>query len=177
MARSPLLWGWLILVCLALVAALNLHAQSQVTYLPLFIIERSLNANVVHYEAKIKADGRLDPVEPVIAYWTMAAENGRRQALNLLERTKAYGFTIRPDGAQDAFKMSLVADRNKQIRVYRQGGMARAETMIAGHRAYLQKIYIQVRKSLLLDMAESAELFGVDVDTAQPYSEKVLADR
>jgi hypothetical protein len=151
----------------------SLLAQSQATYLPLFIIERSLNANVVHYEAKLKSDGQLDPVEPLVAYWVMAAEDGRRQALNILERTRAYGFTFHPDGAADSFKVNLVADRKREIRIYRQGPSVRAETTIGGRRAYLQKIYIHVRKSLVLDTAESAELFGVDADTAQPLSEKI----
>jgi Domain of unknown function (DUF4833) len=174
MVWSPARPVWLIPIGVFLVAALGFPATpSGITYAPLFVIERSLNANVVHYEAKVKADGRLDPGEPVVAYWIMAAENGRRQALNLLERTKAYGFSIRPDGADDSYKVNLVADRKREIHIYRQGGAVRAETAIDGHRAYLQKIYIHVRKSLVLDTADSAELFGVDVDTAQPRSEKV----
>ncbi len=59
---------------------------------PLFVIERSVNGNTVHYDAKLK-DGKLDPQQPVVAYWILS-ENGKRQELNLLERLKAYGFSI-----------------------------------------------------------------------------------
>jgi hypothetical protein len=38
---------------------------------PLFIIERSKNSNVVHYDARLTADGELAAEEPVIAYWVM----------------------------------------------------------------------------------------------------------
>src|ERR1039457_4263601 len=51
---------------------------------PLFIIERNKNANVVHYDAQLTADGKLDPKRPVIAYWVMLAQGGRRQ--NLTDR-------------------------------------------------------------------------------------------
>src|ERR1700730_4942067 len=86
------------LVCLTFVlAASTSRAQSRTAYLPLFTIERSTNANVVHYEAKVSQDGRLDSREPIIAYWIMAAEDGRRQALNLMERTLAYGFSTRAE--------------------------------------------------------------------------------
>jgi hypothetical protein len=60
-------------------------AFAQVSYAPLFVIERNTNANVVHYEAKLK-DGHIDQHQPVIAYWIMGAEDGRRQELNLLEK-------------------------------------------------------------------------------------------
>jgi hypothetical protein len=61
---------------------------------PLFIIEKSTNANVVHYDAVITPDGGLDPREPIIAYWVMAAEDGRREDLTSAERPKAFGFTM-----------------------------------------------------------------------------------
>ena len=48
----------------------------------LFVIEKSTNANVVHYDARIMPDGELDPRQPVEAYWVMAAEDGRKENLS-----------------------------------------------------------------------------------------------
>jgi hypothetical protein len=141
-------------------------------FLPLFVIERSLNSNVVHYDAKIGADGKLDPAQPVVAYWIMRAEDGRRQELNLLERTRAYGFTTQPQGA-DAYKMTMVSDKKHEILVTHQGDAARAETQLGACRAYLQRIFVNTRKSMLLNLAESAELFGVDVLSGKVCQEKV----
>jgi hypothetical protein len=168
---------WLKLVCPTLVLGLSLLAQGRYTYLPLFIVERNVNANVVHYEAKVNAEGRLDPSEPVVAYWIMAAEDGRRQPLNILEKAKAYGFSTRPNGDSDSYKMFLVSDRRREIDVRRQSGVVHAETQIGGHRAYLQRIFITVRKSrLLAGTPESAELFGLDIATGEACYEKVAAD-
>ena len=83
-------------------------AAAQAETQPLFIIERSKNANVVHYDARLNADGKLDPKEPVIAYWIMLAEDGRREDLNWIEKKKAYGFDIKPDPSGDGYRMTVV---------------------------------------------------------------------
>jgi hypothetical protein len=161
----------------AVAAGLAIPARAEDGSLPLFFIERSINANVIHYEAKVGKDSRLDPRQPVIAYWIMAAEDGRRQELNLLERTRAYGFAVRPDGSNDSYTMTLASDRRRPIHVYLRDGGARAETTIGGHRALLQKIFVTTRKVLTLNEPVSAELYGVDVATGEPCYEKVTADR
>src|ERR1039457_5763512 len=61
---------------------------------PLFIIERNKNANVVHYDAQLTTDGKLDPKGPVIAYWVLLAKGGRRQNLNWIEKKTAYRINI-----------------------------------------------------------------------------------
>ena len=164
-------------VCLSLLLfACTALAQSRDQYVPLFTIERSINANVVHYEAKVK-DGRLDLREPVVAYWVMATEGGRRQALNFLERTRAFGFTTLAEQIGEAYKMFLVSDRKREIRVVDQNGAVHAVAIIGGAQVYLQRIFINARKALLFDTVDSAELYGTDVATGQPRYEKVLAPR
>ena len=148
----------------------------QESYIPLFVIERSVNANVVHYDAKLK-DGKLDPEQPVVAYWVMA-EDGRRQELNLLERMKAYGFSVRPDKDPESFRMTIVSDKKMEIRVFRMGAAVRAEAKIGGCEAYLQKIFIAAKKSWLMRLPEYAEITGTDVSTGSECRQRVtLADR
>src|SRR5580692_11003268 len=107
------------------------------TYQPLFVVERSINANVVHYDAKIDEDGRLDSREPVIAYWIMAAKDGRRQELNFLEKAKAYGVIVEPSRTVGSYRIVLVSEKSREIEVYREGDSVHAETTIGGRRAYL----------------------------------------
>ncbi len=166
-------------VCLTLLLlATTALAQIRDQYVPLFTIERSINANVVHtMKRKVSKDGRLDLREPVVAYWIMATEGGRRQALNFIERTKAYGFTTLAEQIGESYKMFLVSDRMREIRVVNQNGAVHAEVSIAGAQAYLQRIFITARKALLFDTAESAELYGIDVATGQPRYEKVQSPR
>ena len=140
---------------------------------PLFIIEKSTNANVVHYDAIITPDGGFDPRQPITAYWVMAAEDGRREDLTSAERRKAFGFTIVHGRDADSYHLRLVAQQRREIYVRRQGNSIRAETLIAGRCAYLIKIYVKVHKFLALPMIEFFELFGSDIATGEPVYERV----
>ena len=155
--------------CLAALAMIPASAEDGLV--PLFTIERSVNNNVVHYDAKIK-DGKLDPAQPVIAYWVMG-EDGHHQELNMLERLKAYGFSIRPDKQPEAFRMTLVSDKNKEIRVFRAGAIVRAEAMIGACEAYLDKIFIASKKSWMMNLPEYAEMIGKDMLTGAECRERV----
>ena len=140
--------------------------------MPLFTIERNTNANVVHYEARLK-DGKIDPHQPVVAYWIMAAEDGRRQELNLIEKIKAFGFSIHPESVPESYRMVIVSDKKKEIRVLRVGNSVRAEVNIGTCNAALQKIFINEHKSFLLSLPEYAEMRGTDISTGAPCSERV----
>lgn len=145
------------------------------SYQNLFIIERSTNANVVHYDAKIGKDGAFDPQEPVVVYWVMAAEDGRRQSLSALEKMLAYGFTIRRDSSGQSFWMTLVSQKRREIHIYQEGGKVRAVILVGGQAAYLSKIYVQARKSGLLRV-DYVEIFGHDIVTGEDRYEKVAPE-
>ena len=151
-------------------------AYAAETLAPLFVIERSVNNNVVHYDAKLR-DGKLDPQQPVVAYWVMG-EDGHHQELNLLERLKAYGFTIRPDKQPETFRMTLVSDKKKEIRVFRMGDAVHAEARIGDCEAFLQKIVIATKKSWMMSLPDFAEMIGNDTSTGAECRERVTpADR
>jgi len=158
------------LICLLAVAGGLFAADRSVL---LFTIEKSSNANRVQYEAHLKPDGHIDPRQPISAYWIMAAEDGRRQELNILERAKAYGFTLRQDGL-DSYKLRVVSHRDKEIHVFRDGPTVRAEAVIGGRVALVEKIYIQMKKSFLLSLPDFGEMFGFDRETGEKRYEKVL---
>jgi hypothetical protein len=158
------------LICLLAVAGWIFGADRSV---PLFTIEKSSNANRVQYEAHLKPDGHIDPQQPVVAYWVMAAEDGRKQELSFLERAKAYGFTLRRDGV-DSYRLRVVSHPKKEIHVFRDGATVRAEAVIGGKVALVEKIYIQMRKSFLLSLPDFGEMFGFDKQTGEKRYEKVL---
>src|SRR3972149_1101371 len=106
----------------AILTLLSVPAAPQVKTNPLFIIQRSKNANVVHYDAQLTADGKLDPKEPVIAYWVMLAKDGRREELNWIEKKKAYGFDIKPDPSGNGYRMTVGACPKRGVAGGRQGG-------------------------------------------------------
>jgi hypothetical protein len=142
-------------------------------YLPLFAIERSHNANIIQYDAKLGPDGKLDPHQPVVAYWIMAAEDGRREPLGLLDRTKFYGFSTEALGA-GAYRLTMVSVKTRHMEITLQGQTAHAETQIGTCRAYLQRIFVTTRKTMGLNMPQWAELFGAEIGTGRPCYEKIF---
>jgi len=163
--------GGTMLILSAAAGLLAAHIESRPA--PLFVIERNTNANVVHYDANIGADGQLDPRQPVTAYWVMAAVDGHREELTPLEKSRAYGFTVEPKDS-NSYRLKLVAQRQRDISIVRQGDAIRAEAVIGGRRAWLQKMYVNTHKFLAVPTVKYIELFGIDVTTGESVSEKVL---
>jgi hypothetical protein len=140
---------------------------------PLFIIEKSTNANVVHYDAVITPDGGLDPREPIIAYWVMAAEDGRREDLTSAERLEGFGFTIVHGRDSNSYHLRLVAQQQRDIYVRRKGNSVGAATPIAGRCACVTEIYVKIHKLLGLPKIEFVEVIGSDIATGEPVCERV----
>ena len=164
---------WLCSIC-AMACSLTLAPaadQSQT----LFIIERSKNANVVHYDARLTAEGRLDPKQPVAVYWILLAEDGQREGLNLVER-KAYGFDIKPDAAGSAWVMTIAAYRKRTITVRQTAGGVRAEIVIDGRPSVFEKMYINSTEGRMLPTVNYIELFGKDLQTGAKTHEKLLPE-
>lgn len=170
--ERPLIASPRVLLSAAVFFLAALPCFGQINYVPLFTIERNTNANVVHYEARLK-DGKIDAHQPVVAYWIMAAEDGRRQELNLIEKIKAFGFNIHPDGVPESYRMVIVSDKKKEIRVLRVGDSVRAEVNLGACKAALQKIFISAHRSFLMGLPDYAEMWGTDVSTGAPCSERV----
>jgi hypothetical protein len=168
MRRPALAIGAFLAAFLAAVAATGAQPRS----VPLFVVERSTNANVVHYEARLDALGRLDRFTPVVAYWVMLAEDGRREDLNYLERTKAFGFTVKPDHLGGGARVVMVAVPDLDVRVVPAAGTVHAETTIGGRGAYLDKLYVNAVPGLLYPSVESIDVIGRDLRTGAPLRER-----
>ena len=158
----------------AVLALLAAPAAAQIKTSPLFIIERSKNANVVHYDARLTADGKLDPKEPVIAYWVRLAKDGRREELSWIEKKKAYGFTIKPDRSVKGYEMTLVAAPERQITVKKDKDAVRAEVVIAGRPSVLEKMYINASDGLTGPKVQYIELYGKDLQTGGKRYQKIV---
>ena len=155
---------------------ITFHSSFAQDIYPLFTIERSLNKNVLHYDAKLAKNGDLDADEPVIVYWIMLAEDGHREPLSFIEKQRAYGFSIKSEKRKNYFSMYLAADKNKKITVYKDNDKIRAETRINGRQAYLDKIYVSSNGSLLTPKITYLELHGRDIRTGNKVFEKIIPD-
>jgi hypothetical protein len=134
----------------------------------LFRIERSTNGNLVRYDARIEQNGALDPARPVTAYWLL--EHGGREELTWLERSMAYGFSVSPD--ERGVNLRLIAFGARQISVRKNGGRYRAEVLVAGKRAILNKIWVQADSTLLGPAVRFIDIHATDATTGASLVER-----
>lgn len=140
-------------------------------YVPLFHIERSKNANIVQYDAVLARSDALDARTPVICYWVLAAEDGRRDGLSVLDR-RAYGFRVAPErGGSWLLYMNAATDRS--IRVLRWQARWVAQVVLASRSAILQRMYVMSDESGLVPSVRWVDLFGIDMVTGEPITERV----
>ena len=139
----------------------------------LFVIERSKNANVVHYDARLTTDGVLDPRKPVDVYWVLLAEDGRREKLSAVGR-RGYGIDIKRDPSGNSWLMTLAAYPKRQITVRQTGTVVRAEIVIDGKPSILEKLYINSTEGRFLPKVNYVEFFGEDLATGEKRYEKLL---
>lgn len=137
----------------------------------LFVIQRSLNANEVHYDVKTGADGALAE-EPVVAYWVMKAEDGHREDLTFLERKMAYGFEVSGSGSER--DVTLVAWDLRKIRLTRVGERWRGRTSIDGQDAYLTRLFIQSEDGGVKPKVLFVDVFGEAVDGGKAVQEHMV---
>ena len=128
----------------------------------------------MHYDAQLTADGKLDRKKPVIAYWVMLAQDGRRENLNWIEKKMAYGINIKPYPSVNGYQMTIVAAPQRSITVKKVGSAVRAEIVIDGRPAILEKMYINATEKLTGPTVHYLELYGKDVQTAEKRFEKVM---
>lgn len=138
------------------------------------MIQRSKNINIVQYDAQLTPAGKLDPKEPVIAYWVMLAEDGRKQQLTWIEKEMAYGFKAKYEANGDFAILDMVADIGRRVKIYEKEGIYRAETLIDGKPAFVEKIYIKSIEGHILPRVEYMELSGHDIETGDDRYEKVI---
>jgi hypothetical protein len=126
----------------------------------LFVIARSNNANVLHYDVRTLG-GKLDLDEPLLAYWVMNAEDGRREALTFMERELAYGFRITSRITNDGFRIVLKAFEQRVVIVRKNASDGyRAHAHIDGQNATLDRIFVGVEKGGVTPRVRFVDLFG-----------------
>lgn len=141
----------------------------------LFIIQRSKNANEVHYDVQAGANGALAD-EPVVAYWVMKAEGGGREDLTFFE-WKAYGFEVLPPDDKGEREMKLVAWDKRTIRLIKdEDENWRAVTQIDGEDAYLKRLFIETDEGGIIPSVLFIDLFGDTVDGNDPVEEHVVEE-
>ena len=170
--------GWSVskVLLALLISAVGLGASSaddEIRSDALFHIERSKNANIVQYDARVTSDGKLYGHRPVVAYWVRLAEQGQIEKLSWLQKTFSYGFDahLGPEGY--TAELDMAVDFDRPITVTRDGEDYRALTVIDGEPAWLERIYVQSGRKGFSKSVEYIDLFGVSVRDGAERQERL----
>ncbi len=140
----------------------------------LFVIARSKNANIVAYDAKRGAEGDFAASEPVVAYWLLNGDSGRREELNVVERKRAYGFDVAPGDTPGGYAMTFKAARQRRLTVRMLDRCPVAIAPIGGQNGILRRIFVQSKEESLAPKVVYVELFGEDTESGKPLYEKFV---
>jgi hypothetical protein len=169
MKKSPLKTAIFALVISPLTLPANEAAQEQ-----LFRIERSKNANIVQYDARLGPDGKLARKDPIVAYWVRLAEDGRQEELSWLQKTFAYGFDAELSTDRTQLTLNLKADIGRPLLVRCTDFKCRTTAKIDGAPTYLRKIFVHSSGKGLATSVEFIELFGEDVNGGGERYERLI---
>jgi hypothetical protein len=86
----------------------------------------------------------------------------------------AYGFDIKPAPSAGGYRMTMVAAPGRAITVKKDRGAVRAELVIDGRPAVVEKMYINASDGLLWPKVHYIELYGIDLQTGERRLEKIM---
>lgn len=138
-----------LLLFIALCIALALQAKGP----RLFHISRSLNKNIVCYDARVSG-GKIDAKNPIHVYWQNNEERpGEEDELNALQRRLAFGYKVKSAGGNEAC-VALVAYGKRPIRVCQRDKKWVALVEINGHECRLREIYVKAKGAMSVEYIE-----------------------
>ncbi|WP_349358149.1 DUF4833 domain-containing protein [Stappia sp.] len=140
----------------------------------LFYLQRSTNPNTIVYAAQFREDGRLDPREPVVAYWRRFNTTGERKPLKMMEDAFAFGVRAQATGDPDVFDLYVVSypERKATVRLVEPG---RAELVLQSGRHAMRPLYayVDVDESGLVPSVRKVVVLGRDAETGKALVERI----
>jgi hypothetical protein len=140
----------------------------------LFEINKSDNKNVLYYDAVING-GQFDTKAPVVIYWIMNAEKGQREDLTVLESPQ-FGINTKEVQKGREYIVNVKNDElsGKDIRIFfDENNCPEATVSLSGKTAYLDNIYINLTRGLILPTVHWLELNGHTVSDGEKVAERV----
>jgi hypothetical protein len=160
-------------VAIALVTPIPARA-ADIRFEKLFFIQRSKNANEVHYDARVTRTGTLDPKNPVVGYWVNKAEDGSVSPISLLQKI-AYGYSCDLTGDGKSWRFQLEAFKGRPMWVVKtDSGRWRVRTTIAGKNAYMTRLFVATDESGLVPKVLYVDVFGEQMSSRAAVQERVV---
>jgi Domain of unknown function (DUF4833) len=128
----------------------------------------------IHYDARVTADGTLDPKNPVDGYWLNKGPGGSwsREELTVFQRI-AYGWDTEAT-ANGTYALKLRAFRERAMWIVKIKGHWVVQTTIAGKQAYMRRLYVATDESGVLPRVLYVDVFGEDAASGAALTEHLV---
>jgi hypothetical protein len=165
---------WLLLVPALAVAASTAFSAFASSSQKLFFIQSSKNADEVHYDARVAADGSLEPKDTVDGYFNNKGADGKwtRADLTVFQKL-AYGWDTEPSGNGN-YLLKLRAFKDRSMWIVKVNGKWRVQTTVAGKQAYMNKLYVATDESGMMPKVLYVDIFGEDAATGGALTEHLV---
>lgn len=138
----------------------------------MFFISRSVNANIVCYDARLK-NGQLDMKSPVHVYWhNNCKRKGEEYELTFFQRKMAYGYDVKKKGA-NYVDIKLTAYDERMITVMKHNGHWISKVNISGKPCALKEIKVKTKPSNSMSV-EYIILVGKSLADGSTVTEKII---
>jgi hypothetical protein len=108
----------------------------------LFIIERSRDADVIHYEVNLLEDGSFNVTDPIRIYWVKHTKNGETGPLTKIQNNLAYGLKIIKSTPEKVEFQFVSFDQPMTLRKIKNGNY-RVFTQIKGLEVEVEQIFVR----------------------------------
>lgn len=143
----------------------------------LFYIQRSSNINTIMYDANLLPNRKLNPEQPVLAYWIRYAEGSVRKELNYIQQTLAYGVDFKPIANETgSYEVVVVSYKKRKIKVSLDAkGNPIALININGKPQQFHHVFVQVEETgHLIPKILYVDIFGRDLKTGAEVIERFV---
>jgi len=107
----------------------------------LFKIERSRDADVIHYEANLLEDGSLNVVDPIRIYWVKHTRKGETGPLTKIQNSLAYGLKI-IEAIPEKVEFQFVSFDQPMILRKTENGKYRVFTFFEAKEVEVERLYV-----------------------------------
>ncbi len=143
------------------------------TFERLFYIQRSVNCNVVVYDAMMTNEKELAE-NPIKIYWITYEKGGMIEQLNNKQRKFAYGINLTKI-AKNHYEFTLVAyDKLKFNLALDSLGEPFVSVVVNNKALRLQKLFIKA-KGLFNPTVKYIEFYGTAIPTGEAIYEKLIS--
>jgi hypothetical protein len=141
---------------------------------PLFIINRSRDANEIWYSINSNRNGEIDAKKPIRAFWVKKEKNNRIEPLTWIQKNYAYGIKVISIDSENlnSWKFQFVSYSKRSFILKKKESQFRVYTTSNGQEIEVTRIFVQIDGgSFWVPSVPFVKLTGVNPETGEILSE------